>query len=140
MNQRSCVDTELRDNLSLTRRILNKWFVINGGTEISLLEKPLDTAAHKRSRLRWVRKYLFILTPSHVYVAFLDEQFFYTTSRRKFLKKSPKAAHEEEDYDRLVLSKILSHRSPIKCMFLGVVGWPVPHHGFDRKILLEGVS
>jgi len=51
-NQRSCVDTELRDNLSLTRRILNEWFASNGGTEISQLEKPLDTAAHKRSRLR----------------------------------------------------------------------------------------
>jgi len=104
------------------RIILNKWFLSNGGTEISPLEKPLDTAAHKRSSLRWVRKYLFILASSHVYVAFLDEQFFCTTSRRNYLKNLPEAAREEEGCGRRIPPKIISHRFLIKCMFLGVVG------------------
>jgi len=75
-----------------------------------------------------------------VYVAFLDEKFFYITSRRKFLKKLPKAAHEEVGCERFVLPKRIPRRFPVKCMFLGVVGQPVPHHGFHGKILLERVS
>ena len=140
INQRSRVDTELRDNLSLTRIILNEYMVSNGDNEIYPLEKPLDTAVHKRGRLRWVRKYLFILTSSHIYITFLDEKLFYTTSHREFLENLPKAAHKEEVCDRLVLPKIMSCCFPIKCMSLGVVGRPVPHRGFDGKILLERVT
>ena len=95
INQRSYINTKLRENVSLMRRMLNKLFVSNGGTEISPLEKPLDTAAHKRSRLMWIRKYLCILTSAHVYIAYLDEMFFYTTSHMNFLIFLPKAVHEE---------------------------------------------
>ena len=47
MNDRSRVPTESRDNINITRRQLNEWFNKNGGTEISPIEKPLDTTDHK---------------------------------------------------------------------------------------------
>jgi len=63
------------------------------------------------------------------------------TSRWKFLKKLPKnPLHKEEGCDRLFLLKIMSHLFPIKCMFLGLIGQIVRHHGFDGNILLKCVS
>ena len=35
---------------------------------------------------------------------------------------------------------MLSRRFPIKAMFMGVVGRPIPHRNFDGKIFLERVS
>ena len=39
-----------------------------------------------------------------------------------------------------MLPKMLSQRFPVKSMFMGVVGRPIPYHNFDGKIFLERVS
>ena len=61
INQRRRINTELRENLSPTRRMLNEWFVSNVGTKISPLKNPLNTTAHKISRLIWICKYIFYI-------------------------------------------------------------------------------
>ena len=38
------------------------------------------------------------------------------------------------------MPKMLSRRFPIKAMFMGVVGRPIPHRNFNGKIFLERVS
>ena len=39
-----------------------------------------------------------------------------------------------------IKGKMLSRRFPIKTMFMGVVGRPIPHRDFDGKIFMERVS
>ena len=76
MNQKSRVPTEHRPVINISRRMLNKWFILNGGKEISSVEKPLDTDNHKIQRIKWVRQHYFKLTNPYVYVAYMDENFF----------------------------------------------------------------
>ena len=140
MNERSQIVSETRDSFNINRRQLNNWFNDNGGKEISPIEKPLDTPIHKVKRLGWVRKYYRILTCPSYYVAYLDEKFFYTTSRRKKIKVLPKGEHEVDGADKFIRPKMRSRRFPIKSMFMGVVGRPIPHREFDGKIMLERVS
>ena len=140
MNQRSQIVSEKRDSLIMNRRQLNNWFNNNGGKEISPIEKPLDTPIHKVKRLDWVRKYYHILTSPAYYVAYLDEKFFYTTSRRKKIKILPKGEHEDDEADKFIRPKMRSRRFPIKSMFMGVVGRPIHHRQFNGKILLERIS
>ena len=119
---------------------INNWFVDNGGKEISPVEKPLDTEMHMRLRLVWVRTHIIKLTSNGYYVAYLDEKWFYTTSRRRKLKTLPKGPHEKEGADEFIRPKMRSRRYPVKCMFLGVVACPLPYRRFDGRILLERVS
>ena len=86
MNKRSLVDMDARDAVNLTRYQVNNWFNDNGGKEISPVEKPLDTSEHKKMRLDWVRNHITKLSSLLYYVAYLDEKFFYTTSRHRKLK------------------------------------------------------
>ena len=48
--------------------------------------------------------------------------------------------HEKEGDDKICHPKMLSRRYPVKSMFMGVVGRPLPHRNFDGKIFLERVS
>ena len=64
-----------------------------------------------------------LLTNPNVPVAHLDKKWFYTTNRRRHIKKLPR--HPEEDYLSLP-PKVLSCRSPVNAMFMGVAGRPMP--------------
>ena len=75
-------------------------------------------------------------------VAFLDEKWFYTTSRRRTMKVLPMVAGFEDEmqiptYNR---PKIRSRRYPVKVMYLGVVACPLDEHDFDGRIFLKRVS
>ena len=48
--------------------------------------------------------------------------------------------HEKVGDDWYAHPKMLSRWYPVKLMFMGVVGRPVPHRNFDGKIFLERVS
>ena len=119
---------------------LYRWFKLNKGKEYKPVEKPLDTINHCRERMRWVDKYYDILTKPNYHVVYLDEKWFYTTNRRKRIKRLPLQSHEKPGDDFIPQPKIRSRRFPIKCMFMGVVGRPIPERNFDGKILLERVS
>ena len=73
-------------------------------------------------------------------MVYIDEKWFYTTNRRRSIKKLPCGEHEEEGADFVPMPKIRSHRFPVKAMFMGVVARPVANKNFDGKILLERVS
>ena len=49
------------------------WFISNDGTEISALEKPLDSDKHKKLRKEWVIANYSLLTNPHNPVAYIDE-------------------------------------------------------------------
>ena len=72
----SRIPNEPRDEINITRRQLNEWLNKSGGTEISPIEKPLDTAEHKAGRLRYFRDHNAKLTSRANNVAYLDENFF----------------------------------------------------------------
>ena len=138
MNMKSAITTEERPTLNLHRLQVHRWFVSQGGKECSPVEKPLDTPTHKRERKEWVIKWYDVLVKEDI--AQLDEKWFYTTSRRRTIKRLPLQPGEEEGSDFIPQPKVLSRRFPIKSMFLGCIGRPRPDKGFDGKILLERIS
>ena len=66
--------------------MLNKRFVLNGGKDTSSVENTLDTDKHKIQRIEWMRQHYFQLTNPYIYVAYMDEKFFYSTTRRRKIK------------------------------------------------------
>ena len=91
-------------------------------------------------RKGWAIHNYGLLTNPQAAVASIDEKWFYRTSRCWKLKVLKLGPHEKEGADKIVFPKMLSRRFPIKSMFMGVVGRPIPHRNFDGKILLERVS
>ena len=134
INEMSEVDSEGRLSLTLHRKTLNQWFLNNGGTEVSGLEKPLDSEKHKILRRQWVVKWYGLLTSVFTPVCYIDEKWFYRTNRRRKIKLLPLGNSEREGDDAYSHPKMLSRRFPIKSMFMGVVGRPCPHRQFDGKI------
>jgi len=47
----------------------------------------LDIPDHKSSRLIWIKDWYNVLTDKYANVAMLDEKWFYTTNRRRKIKK-----------------------------------------------------
>ena len=81
-----------------------------------------------------------LLTEKNAHVTYLDEKWFYTTNRRRKIKKLPRAADEDEGADYYSQPKVRSRRFPIKAMYMGVVGRPIPEKNFDGRVHLERVS
>ena len=80
------------------------------------------------------------MTNEEAPVTYLDEKWFYTTNRRRRIKRLPVGEGEEEGADTLPQPKVLSRRFPVKAMFMGVVGRPVPSKAFDGRIHLERLT
>ena len=97
MNSKSVIAGEVRPTLSLNRKQVSFWFQKNGGKERWFIEKPLLTDEHKKARKVWVHKNFHLLTQQHCPVAFLDEKWFYTTSRWKRIKQLPKSEAETSE-------------------------------------------
>ena len=91
-------------------------------------------------RKEWVITYYGLLTCLYNPVTYIDKKWFYRTNRRRKVKLLPIGKHESKGDDAYIHPKMLSRRYPIKFMFMGVVGRPIPHRGFDGKIFLERVS
>ena len=56
MNDRSGAPGEERPTLSISRRVISRWFRAQGGKETSPMEKPLLTTEHKAKRILWAKK------------------------------------------------------------------------------------
>ena len=91
-----------------------------------------------KTRMR-AGKYFDIMMDEEKPVAFLDEKWFYTTSRRKKIKVLPKGSCEVAD-PLYVSAKMRSRRYPIKIMYLGVVGTPNKKKQFDGRMFLKRAS
>jgi hypothetical protein len=91
-------------------------------------------------RTRKVRKLLrnHATTPFHY--AFIDEKWFYTTSRRYKMKILPCADHESAEDAFDAAPKIRSCQYPCKVMYMGVIASPVPDKAFTGKIMIKRVS
>ena len=124
MNEKSRTNDN-KPNTDLTRRQLNSWFKKEGGKETAPTTKPLDTPDHIKKRNAWVRDYFTLLTDVNAAVTYLDEKWFYTTNRRRRMKKLPKGNDEEEGIDFVPQPKVRSRRFPVNSMFMTVVGRPV---------------
>merc|ERR1712032_509552 len=140
MNEKSEALGEGRSSISLHREQVRNWFREQGGKEYSAKEKPLDTDEHKRKRLEWIRKWQSKLRDPNTHLCYLDEKFFYVTNRRRKIKRLPLDADEKEGCDSLATPKMRNRRYPVKCMYLGVVGNPIPAKQVDGRIHLERVS
>ena len=69
-----------------------------------------------------------------------DEKWFYTTNRRRKIKKLPLGENEKEGDDKVKYPQTRSYRFPVKSMFMGVVGRPKIDKNSDGRILLDRVS
>ena len=108
MNMKSAIPSEQRPTLELHLLQVNRWFKANNGKEYSPKEKSLDMTEHAKLRLQWVQIYYSILICPSIAVGYLDEKFFYTTSRRRKIKKLPLRPNKTVDDDRIILPKIIS--------------------------------
>lgn len=140
INQKSSAPGEERPTLSISRRQLSKWFQMQGGKEVSAIEKPLLTQEHKQRRIEWARRWFDVFSDPSAPVAFLDEKWFYTTNRRQQMKVLPTAANEIGIMTAYRAPRIRSRRHPAKVMFLGVVACPQLANNFDGRVCLHRVS
>ena len=112
------------------------------GKLIRPISKPRLTEEHKRNRVLWAKKWKKRISDAteEFYYCYLDEKWFYTTSRRKKVKVLPRAPFETEEEAYVPMPRLRSRRFPTKVMVQGIVACPIEEHDFDGKIYLERVS
>jgi hypothetical protein len=74
------------------------------------------------------------------HICYLDEKWFYTTTRRKKLKYVPRQPYEAIGADYVRRRKVVSRRHSLKTMFIGVVAEANAEHEFDGKIMIERIA
>ena len=74
-----------------------------------------------------------------IYYCFLDEKWFYTTSRRRKEKHLPKAAFETTAESHVEPKKVRNRRHPCKVMYMGIVAPPVKGK-MNGKVLMKRVA
>lgn len=96
-----CMNEKARvDGLGETKFSAKKvwrWFKDQGGKEKSPIEKPLLTEEAKKERKAWCEKVLAKIADygDNFHACYLDEKWFYTTSRRRKLKILPPGPGED---------------------------------------------
>ena len=138
MNRKSAAEEE-NETINLNESTLRRWFKKHGGKEKSSIEKPYLSNEQKEKRLVWATQMRDMMLTEAI-VVYLDEKWFYTTSRRRKLKYLPRAEFEEEGADILRVRKVINRRHPAKCMFMGAVAKPNGERGFNGKIHLTRIS
>lgn len=91
---------------------VRKWFLSQGGKTKSPKEKPYLTADQKVKRKEWCEREKTRMADagSNFYACFLDEKWFYTTSRRRRLKILPAGEGEDPDEVRPFIPTTRSRR------------------------------
>ena len=129
MNSRSRILHPLcptRSDLKLSIHHFWTFFYSNGGQLKRPTTKPSLTEEQKNMRVDWAKSVSNCLDIfKDFYCCFLDEKWFYTTSRQKKMKILPKAEWENEDEAKIVMPKVHSRRHCSKVMYMGVIGPPV---------------
>ena len=144
MNRRSYVlykDCPIRANLRLNKYHFWQFFHKFDGRLVRPVTKPRLTDEQKTQRVSWTKnmKETMEAFGDDFYVCFLDEKWFYTTSRRRKLKILPRAEFEEPEVAEAQMPKLRNRRFPLKVMFLGVIAPPDESRNFDGKILMKRV-
>ena len=96
MNNKANIDY-INMSLKMNKINLFRWFKTHGGHEKSCTPKPLLTAEMKKERVKWSKnqKALIKKYGKAFYACFLDEKWFYTTSRRRKRKVLPPGPDED---------------------------------------------
>ena len=99
MNSKSNVPGEQRPETRFNAMNLYRWFHQHGGKEKSPLEKPYLTKDQMKARKKWCKfeKNRMAEWGKNFYCCFLDEKWFYTTSRRRKVKVLPPGPGEDAD-------------------------------------------
>ena len=128
--------------MTFNKSNLTNWFNKQGGKHKSPMEKPYLTPNQKKERKTWCEKIKDLISSSgdKFYACFLEEKWFYTTSRRRKIKSLPPGQGEDPDEVAMVQPATRSRHHAIKVMFLGVVAPPIPEEGFNGKIFLDRVT
>ena len=123
---------------------------MHGGKLKRPVTKPRLTTDQIKQRLVFCNKWLGLLEGMQdVYYCFLDEKWFYMSSRRKKMKILPQADFESPEDAFIPKPKLRSRRYPCKVMFMGLICPPIKlkENGIetkkylaDGKILLKRVS
>ena len=131
----------IRGQLHFTPYHFWKWFYKHGGKVLCSVTKPRLTPEHIKNRYLFGKKWVQKLKDEHgkIYYCFLDEKWFYTSSRRKKLKILPKAPFESDEDAFVHKPKARSRRFPCKVMFMAIVCPPVDGK-IDGKIMIKRVS
>ena len=150
MSAKSATPDEDRLTISLHRLQLFRWWKKQGGKEKSSIEKPRLTPEHCGKRLDWIEKWEDVATDPNIPVAYLDEKWFYTATRRRKIKMLPLSDEELSSPNLASVHaseaspKIRSRRHPVKAMCLGVVGRPMKDEtkdvDFNGRIMIKRVA
>jgi hypothetical protein len=144
MNQRAKLEykhCKYRGTLLLTKHHFETFFKQNNGTFKVHLYKPLLTDKQIDDRLKWSRIYKQkARNDPNFHYCFLDEKWFYTTSRRSKNKIIPQTIYESEQEAKFNAPKIRSRRFATKVMFMGVVSPPNKRYKHNGKIFLRRIS
>ena len=94
---------------------------MNSGRLKRPITKPRLTTQQIKERLLFCEKWIHKIKNREVlYFCFLDEKWFYTTSRRKKLKILPQAEFKTKGDAFISKPKLRSRRFPCKVMFMGI--------------------
>jgi hypothetical protein len=94
-------------------------------------------------RLKWAIKWKeWLRQPQHQrHCVFLDEKWFYISSKRCKIRKLPHHPLTETKEDAFTPQpKATSHQFRTKLMFHGLVSRPYPEHGFNGSMMLKRCS
>ena len=105
-----------KPDLTLTAAHLRRHFRLAGGKLKSPLEKPYKTADQQRETLQWMieMKELRRRKQRDFHVCYLDEKWFYTTSRRRKIKVLPRQEGEDPSTVPTYQRTCVSRRHPTK--------------------------
>ena len=108
--------TPNKPNVKFSKITLSRWFKKQGGNQKSPLEKPYLTADQKKNRVKWATEQRKLMEDKgdDFYCAFLDEKWFYTTSRRRKIKVLPACPHEDPNDVKPEHPRCISRRHPVK--------------------------
>ena len=132
-------DCPIRCDLGLTMYHFVQFFNECGGSYIAHTSQPLLTREQKQARMDWVSEILKLMENNEFFLCFLDEKWFYATTRRRRYKILPPGPGETLQDAFVRMPKCPSRRFPTKVMFLGVVAPPDEANNFDGKIHLRRV-
>ena len=92
------------------------WFKQQGNKEKSPKEKPFLTEDQKKAQKKWCegKKARLAEAGKEFYACFLDEKWFYITSRRKKLKILPAGPDKDPIEAAPHIRAMLSGRFPVK--------------------------
>ena len=131
----------IRANLRLNKYHFWQFFQKFDGCLVRPITKPRLTNEQKKERVSWEKsmKETMETFGDDFFVCFLDEKWFYTTSRRRKLKILPCAEFEEPEVVEAQMPKLWNRRFPLKVMLFGVTDPPDESRNFDGKILMKQV-